>query len=167
MGTLILFLILLAIIIFAVRNRHGLPKIYEKAKSHAARITSKLQSELFKKNATDDISRRKLFGQTDVKQGYDKNEALHSDESLDPFKQSLTGADAYKYSNNTQIVQSNSAFTQQHLVKQPKNPEVKTTVEEMGVDIKLDKNNVTNMDIDKGANPINYRTTNTGGRMKI
>ncbi|MFM2344235.1 MAG: hypothetical protein RLZZ210_845 [Pseudomonadota bacterium] len=167
MGTLILFLIIIVAIVFSIRNRHDLPKMYEKAKNNIGIIKTKLQSELFKNHALSEDSRRKLFGQTDVKQGYDKNEALHSDKSLDPFKQSLDGQDAYKYSNNAQIVHSNSAFTQQHVVKQPKNPEVKTATEEMGVDTKLDKNNVANLDIEKASNPVAYRTTSSGGRMKV
>ncbi len=166
MSILIFLIILIAIIIFYFRNINDIPKIYERIKNHSLTIAKKIHSDLFKNHKINEYSQRKLFGQTDLQQGYNKNEALHSDESLDPFKQSLSGQDAYRYSNNTQILHSNSAFTQQHVLKQPKNPEVKTANEEMGVDTKLDKNNITNLDENKNNNPV-YRTTSSNGKMKV
>ncbi len=107
-------------------------------------ITKKSKNGLFyiKELPTAEISRKKMFQQTNINQGYNKKEALHLDKSNDPLQQAISKNDVLKYSQN--INNNQSAFTPQHILQGNQTADTKKI---------LDKANTTHIPIEKTNMP--------------
>ena len=121
MGFILYSLMFLAIFLIVFKTKQKIIKFYLKSKEIILEFNNNLNKEISKVYHSDS---KTLFKQVHLEQGYDKEDVLNEDSTIDQFQMALANENVHQYAKDAQVVHSNSAFSINNIALHNNNKEL-------------------------------------------